>query len=177
MDNNQAMLVACHKINIADCLARIARGEDRRDAALLTSCFWPGAMIDFGIFRAPFEEYLGFVVPGDPSILLTCHTLGQSLIEIDGVNAQCETHLSSYHRVASTDGDIDMTIGGRYLDTLECRQGEWRVIKRTLIYDWIRHDGASADFSQGVLGTPFLEGNYVGSTDADPSNDFIGVKP
>jgi hypothetical protein len=35
---------------IRDCIARLARGEDRRDARLIAGSFWPDATIDLGMF-------------------------------------------------------------------------------------------------------------------------------
>jgi hypothetical protein len=47
--------------------------------------------------------------------------------------------------------------GGRYLDELEKRDGEWRISKRSYIADWIHHfpDGMAAiensDFALNIL--------------------------
>src|SRR5436309_1924167 len=62
---------------IRDCIAKLARGEDRRDARLITGCFWPDATVDLGIFAGSFDEYLALVVPGSPTIPVTQHVLGQ----------------------------------------------------------------------------------------------------
>ena len=35
---------------IRSCLARLARGEDRRNAELVSGSFWPQAIIDQGVF-------------------------------------------------------------------------------------------------------------------------------
>jgi hypothetical protein len=35
---------------IRDCIARLARGEDRRDAELIRASFWPDAAVDLGVF-------------------------------------------------------------------------------------------------------------------------------
>ena len=52
--------------SIRRCIARLARGEDRRDAELLRASFWPDATVDFGnksvvnekvkLFHRPFKE-------------------------------------------------------------------------------------------------------------------------
>jgi SnoaL-like domain len=36
---------------IRDCLARVARGEDRRDAVLLSSAYWPDAITAYSSAR------------------------------------------------------------------------------------------------------------------------------
>jgi hypothetical protein len=47
---------------IRNCIARLARGEDRRDTGLIGGSFWPEAAIDLGMFAGSFDEYLAWVV-------------------------------------------------------------------------------------------------------------------
>lgn len=158
---------------IRDRLARLARGEDRRDATLIRACFWPDAAVDLGIFTGSFDEYLAWVVPGAPSIPVTLHTLGQSLIELDGGSARVETHVTAYHRIDMGGQERDVVIGGRYLDRMEKRGAEWRIAHRTMLYDWTRDCGPSVDWSQGLLGMPFLGSHSVGSARGDHSETFF----
>jgi len=154
---------------IRDCLARLARGEDRRDAALITSAYGPDATDDHGIFVGTFQEYLAWVVPGAPAVLVTLHTLGQSLIDLRGDSAMVETHVTSYHRINMGSEERDLVIGGRYLDRMEKRNQDWRIAKRTMLYDWLTDFGRSADWSQGLLGMPFLVPHSIGSARGDHS--------
>ena len=64
-------------------------------------------------------------------------------------------------------------IGGRYLDRLEQRNGEWRIVERTMLYDWFQDFGLSADWSQGVMGMPFSGEHYTGRAVADFSEVFF----
>ncbi|MCK9563131.1 MAG: nuclear transport factor 2 family protein [Bacteroidales bacterium] len=159
--------------DIVDCIARLARGEDRREADTLKACFWPDATIDFGVFVGPFDQYLSWVVPGDPALPVTLHTLGQTVIELGEDEALAETHVISYHRVVTDGGDRDTAIGGRYLDRLENRGGEWRIAQRTMLYDWFRDFGEAVDWSQGVMGMPFSADHYTGRGDGDFSQTFF----
>lgn len=162
---------------IRDCLARLARGEDRRDAALVSGAYWPDAVDDHGIFVGGRPEYLAWVVPGAAAITVTSHVLGQTLLDLRGDEARAETHVTAYHRVDLGEQEHDIVIGGRYLDRLERRDGEWRIAHRTMLYDWLREDGESVDWSQGVLGMPFLGDNYVGRANGDRSVTFFGADP
>ena len=155
--------------SIRDCLARVARGEDRRDAELLSSAYWADATDDHGIFVGTFKEYLAWVVPGAPAVLLTMHTLGQSLIDLRGESALVETHVTAYHRIDMGAEERDLVIGGRYLDNMEKRSQEWRIAKRTMLYDWVQDTGQSVDWSKGLLGMPFLTTHSVGATTRDHS--------
>jgi SnoaL-like domain len=158
---------------IRDVITRVARGEDRRHAGLLKSAFWPDARIDLAVFEGSFDDYFGWVVPGADSILNTLHTLGQSMIALRGDAAKVETHVTSYHRVNTGSEERDTVIGGRYLDTLAKRYGEWRIAARVMLYDWFRDDGVSVDWSQGVMGMPFLAGHYTGRANGDYSGAWF----
>ncbi|MFZ2178248.1 MAG: nuclear transport factor 2 family protein [Rhodococcus sp. (in: high G+C Gram-positive bacteria)] len=158
---------------IRHCITRVARGEDRRDAALISASFWPDSAIDFGIFAGSFPEYLDYVVPGSPAIPVTAHTLGQTWIDLDGDVASTETHVVAYHRVDMGAEERDTVIGARYLDRLEKREGEWRIAKRTMLYDWFQDQGVSVDISQGVMGMAFSGNHYAGRAVGDHSEEFF----
>lgn len=162
------------RAKVRDCIERLARGEDRRSAEIITACFWPDAKVDLGIFLGSFDEYLAYVVPGADSIPVTLHTLGQSLIELDGDTARVESHVTSYHRVDMGEEERDLVLGGRYLDRLEKREGEWRIAARTMLYDWSSDYGRSVDWSQGMMGMPFLTDHSIGAANGDYSETFFG---
>ncbi|GFE90688.1 hypothetical protein GCM10011488_56420 [Steroidobacter agaridevorans] len=170
MDDIQTLL---DREQIRDCIARLARGEDRRDAELIKCCYWQEAKLDFGIFTGSLAEYQAWVVPGSPAVPLTLHTLGQSLIELHADSAAVETHVTSYHRIDMGEQHRDVVIGGRYLDRLEQRGAEWRIVQRTMIYDWVSDYGQSADWSKGLMGTPFKTKHSVGAARGDFSETFF----
>lgn len=163
---------------IRHCLATLARGEDRRNAALISSAYWPDSITDYGVFQGDFDAYLAWVVPGADAITNTQHVLGQSFIEFTGVDAaSCETQVISYHRVDYGGGDEhDTCIGGRYLDKLERRDGEWRIAARTMLYDWFQDWGSAIDWSQGVMGLPFSAPHFPGRARGDWSEVFFGQR-
>ena len=167
-------MVAREKIR--DCIGRVARGEDRRDAALIGAAFWPDAATDFGLFSGTFDEYLAWVVPGSPALPDTQHFLGQSVIELDGNLAHAETHVISYHRVDMGEEHRDICIGGRYLDRMERRGGQWRIADRTMLYDWSQDIGRSIDWSQGLMGAPLSAEYFSGRAVGDYSEIFFGKR-
>ena len=162
---------------IRNCIARLARGEDRRDAALIGSAYWSDATIDFGVFLGTYDEYLAWVVPGDPALPCTLHMLGQSHIELKGETALAETLVLSYHRVDPGGAHQDTAIGGRYLDTMEKRGGEWRIAKRIMLYDFYQDWGPAIDWAQGVMGMPFSHEHFSGRGNGDYSEVFFGKRP
>ncbi len=68
----------------------------------------------------------------------------------------------------------DTCVGGRYLDRLERRDGEWRISARAMLYDWYQDWGRSIDWSQGVMGLPFSHERYSGRSMGDFSEIFFG---
>jgi SnoaL-like domain len=159
---------------IRDCIARLARGEDRRDAELIRASYWPDSTTDYGVFVGSFDQYLAWVVPGSSAIPVTQHVLGQSVINLKGDTARVETHVTSYHRINMGQEERDTVIGGRYLDRLEQRGGEWRIAHRVMLYDWFQDFGMSVDWSKGVMGLPFSAGHYTGRAVGDYSETFFG---
>lgn len=161
---------------VRECIVRLARGEDRRDGEQIRACYWPDSTTDYGMFVGSFDEYFAWVIPGSPAIPVTQHVLGQSLTELQDDTALVETQVISYHRVNMGTEERDTTIGGRYLDRLEKRVGEWRIAQRTMLYDWFQDFGVSVDWSQGVMGMPFSAGHYTGRAVGDYSEIFFGKK-
>jgi len=169
----QELTALIDRDRIRDCVARLARGEDRRDAESIGDCFWPDANVDLGVFVGSFAEYLAWVVPGAPSIPVTLHTLGQSIIELRGDVAAVETHVTAYHRIDMGGQERDIVLGGRYLDRMEKRDGHWRIVHRTMLYDWLSDYGKSADWTQGLLGMPFVNQHAIGRARGDYSEVFF----
>jgi SnoaL-like domain len=171
MDAELRALVERDKIR--DCLVRLARGEDRRDAALISGAYWPDSVTDYGVFAGNFDEYLAWVVPGAEAIPCTQHVLGQSFIELEGENAKVETQVISYHRVNFGTEERDTVVGGRYLDVLEKRGAVWRIASRVMLYDWYQDLGVAIDWSKGVMGMPFSAEHFAGRANGDYSVTFF----
>lgn len=165
---------------IRQCLERLARGEDRRDAGMITASLWLDSVTDYGVFRGTFDEYLAWVVPGADAITNTQHVLGQSYIELDDDTAKVETQVVSYHRVnmgpENGGEERDTCIGGRYLDRFEKRDGDWRIAERTMLYDWYQDWGVSIDWSQGVMGLPLSQEWFSGRARGDYSERFFAAE-
>jgi hypothetical protein len=158
---------------IRSCLARLARGEDRRNTELIAGSYWPQAVVDHGIFTGTFDEYLAWVVPGSPDIAVTQHLLGQSVIDLYTDTALVEAHVLAYHRVAAESAHRDTVIGGRYLDWMDKVCNEWRISRRTMVYDWVQDLGESVNWTTGLMGMPFDANRYAGRAARDYSEGFF----
>ena len=172
MDEDLKALLAREAVR--QCIVRLARGEDRRNGEMIKASYWPDSVTDYGVFQGSFDEYYAWVIPGADAITNTQHVLGQTFTELDGDTAKAETHVVSYHRVDYGGGDEhDTCIGGRYLDVLEKRDGEWRIASRVMLYDWYQDWGKSIDWSQGVMGLPFSAEHFSGRANGDFSVNFF----
>lgn len=141
---------------IRDCLMRYARAIDRMDRALLEKVYWPEATDDHGSFSGTAAEFIDWVFPVLAAMEQTSHKLENILIELNGDDARTETYFEAYHRVPREGSEpCDMVVGGRYVDWLQCRDGEWRIRSRTVIYDWMREYPDSADWSKPLTGSHF----------------------
>jgi hypothetical protein len=60
-------------------------------------------------------------------------------------------------RVAASEGksERDNTVALRYIDDLERRNGEWRILRRVCVYEWTRTDDVPDGWS---LPANFLRG-------------------
>lgn len=172
-DNTDELKTLLDERGVRKCIEHLARGEDRRDAAMISAAYWPDSVTDYGVFRGSFDEYLAWVVPGSPAIPCTQHVLGQSFITLAGDTAKVETQVVSYHRVNMGTEERDTVVGGRYLDVVEKRGGEWRIASRTMLYDWYHDFGVANDFSQGVMGLPFSAAHFSGRAHGDYSEQFF----
>jgi hypothetical protein len=112
------------------------RAIDRMDPALMKTTYWPDATDDHGRYVGDAHGWCEVAVQSK-EILVSCnHHCSNVLIELDGDHARRETMfivVTSYK-----DGPKHQFLGGRYRDLCEKREGEWRVLNRTCIWDWNR---------------------------------------
>jgi hypothetical protein len=125
---------------ILDCLTRLARGMDRHDADLMTSAYHPDAVDDHGTFRGPAVEFIERVNGVDGTggshsgFLVHQHTLLNHSVDLDGDDAHAETYYLFAGELPAS-AEI-MLMGGRYVDHLTRRDGEWRILTRRVVPEW-----------------------------------------
>ncbi|WP_030517490.1 nuclear transport factor 2 family protein [Nocardia sp. NRRL WC-3656] len=120
--------------DILDCLTRFSRGMDRFDRALFLSAFHDDATIAAGDFvGGPAELY---------DWARAMHEQGQSATQHNLLNHTCDleadtAHTETYYLFAARNrDDSNWLAGGRYLDRLERRAGQWRIALRTNVIEW-----------------------------------------
>lgn len=143
---------------IRDVMSRYARAVDRLDPDALRDVYHPDAEDDHADYRGDVEGLIGYIrerTAGPPQIM---HFLGQCFIEFgDAGTAAVETLFMTAHTLGAEaarafgadipdDGTVQLNAWGRYVDRFEKRRGEWRIAKRTVIYE------ARRVTTEGLLG-------------------------
>ncbi|MCB2072349.1 MAG: nuclear transport factor 2 family protein [Novosphingobium sp.] len=138
---------------IKECLYRYSRGVDRLDADMVRSAYWPDCVDNHLSFTGNAEEFIAWSFESMRGMDQSQHFIANVLMTIRGNTADVESYFYGFHRINLPDGTKNDVIGaGRYIDTLEKRGDEWRIIKRKVVTDWFRQYPDSADWSQGMMG-------------------------
>lgn len=120
--------------DILDCLTRFCRGTDRFDRALFLSAFHDDATIAAGPFvGGPVALYDWAIPMHEAGQIATHHNMLNFTCDIAGDTAHTETY---YIFVGRNRDESVWTAGGRYIDRLERRDGEWRIALRTNLIEW-----------------------------------------
>lgn len=159
---------------IRDCLLRGALGNDLQDAALWKSAYWPDAYEDHAWYQGNAHAFVDETVPMLVNMMDEAwHQVGNMMIQVEGDHARAQTYYFSYCRLKLGDeGRRDLFAGGRYVDKLEKRNGEWRIIERFTKSDWVRNFEDSIDWSASSMNG--YVPNYTMRAPDDPVRRFFG---
>lgn len=137
--------------DIRDCIVRESRGRDRQDADQINSCWWPEGIDEHGAFLHPAELYAARANAGHAAHFnATSHNITNHVCELAGDVAYCESYVMG--GLAWKDG-VKTTIAlGRYIDQLEKRNGEWRILTRRCTIEMTADCDASWVNSDAVKG-------------------------
>lgn len=120
--------------DILDCLIRFSRGMDRFDREMFLSAFHNDAVIAAGPFVGGPEGLYDWAAElhahGQSA---THHNLLNHTCDIDGDVAHAETY---YLFVGRNRDETNWIAGGRYIDRLERRDGQWKIALRTNAIEW-----------------------------------------
>lgn len=131
------MQATIDRMDIMQVLARHSHGVDRCDAEVLRSCYWDDATVDYAGSSGGAHEVVTNIATNLRNMERTLHSIGNILIDVNGDAAKSQTYCTAYHLVDGPNGKpYDMVVGGRYLDTWEKRNGEWKMSHRLYVMDW-----------------------------------------
>lgn len=133
-------------------LERYCRGVDRCDAELISSCYHADSTDDHGLWKGPGIEFGPFCAETlRKHTSATQHKLGQSMIEVEGDTATCETYVVAYHRIENGDETLLDTAGARYVDRMQRRDGVWKIADRLVVVEWDRRERVERAFAPGTF--------------------------
>jgi SnoaL-like domain len=140
MANDARLQTLLDRQDISDCLTRFSRGMDRFDRDIYLSAFHDDAVIAAGPFVGSAADCWDWAIPMHrDGQVLTHHSLLNNSVEIDGDTAHSETYyqfVARNHPWEEGGGETVMLAGGRYIDRMERRGGEWKIALRTNIIEW-----------------------------------------
>jgi hypothetical protein len=149
------------------------RAVDRGDVATLRQLYHHDATDAHGAFSTgSAEDFLAEIAASRPYIRSMQHHVTTVNFAISGDNADGEIYTIATHTFIAGDRDVEVLIGGRYLDKYEKRDGTWKFIERTIVTDWARvNDPSLVDLSH-----PITRDTLKGSPDADdPSYRLLSL--
>lgn len=160
---------------IAEVLMTYCRALDRLDEEMLRSVFHPDSQHNHG-FVGPSSDPDAPSAPGKPGdfvayalqvlsqMAYTHHQLGNIYVEVEGNIAYTEAYFTAYERLrarsdpkagpGAAETEMDLFVGGRYLDKFEKRDGVWKIVRRTATTDWRRTEAPTSQ--EADLGNPAL---------------------
>jgi hypothetical protein len=150
---------------IYDCLVRTSRGNDRFDEALIVGSYHPDGLHELGENFIPGPHYGAYANDGHAAICdVNMHTVCMHSCEIDGDLAHAESYVIGLF--ADKGAETSRMIAGRYLDRLEKRGGEWKIVLRRTTVEVVMEGMARLPNGQTPSGSGYLKGSRDRS---DPS--------
>jgi hypothetical protein len=143
------------KLACADVIVSWGLYRDQQRWDELLSTFHPDGEIAVSWFRGPFAAFVEQCMGSGPSK----HLIMAPLVKVNGTRATAETSAVILVRQAIGGEDVDMTSRARFLDRLERRDGEWKILERAAVYEQDRLDPVvpSDAFARLMHGAPVAQ--------------------
>jgi 3-phenylpropionate/cinnamic acid dioxygenase small subunit len=139
---------------VVDVCVRYATALDRRDWALLRTCFTPEAQGDYGTGRLVqgYEAIEQMCHSALEPLAVSQHLLGNFTVEVAGDEASASCYLQAQHVRPGTMGGDNYIVAGTYTDRLVRTPDGWRIARRRLEVTWT--DGNPDVLHIEHIGTP-----------------------
>ncbi|ANI38961.1 nuclear transport factor 2 family protein [Mycolicibacterium vaccae] len=150
---------------------RYCRAVDRGDVDTLRRLYHAEAQDDHGGFSSgTANAFADRIAAARPYLRSMQHHVTTTNFAVDGEVAEGEIYTIATHTLAAGDRDVDVTVGGRYLDKYRKHDGQWRFVARAVVTDWARVE----DPSPRNLDHPITRDTAPGSPGPDdPSHSFF----
>lgn len=151
---SHAVALLVNKDEIRDVIMRYAQGTDRKDWALVRSCYHDDAYDDHGPYKGDADGLIEWMKMRHQTVETSMHFIGNTLIELDGDVAFAESYVITYQRLAAgsklsyalfeaddSEGEKEypqknLRTAARYVDRFERRtSGLWKIAHRIVAAD------------------------------------------
>jgi len=137
--------------DILDCVQRESRARDRQDVEQIAGCWWEDGVDEHGPSVTFAPDYPDKANRGHyTNFNMTSHNITNHICEIDGDKAYCENYVVG--GLFWLNGKTTTIAFGRYLDQLEKRNGEWRLVTRRCTIEMTADTDATWVYSQNIKG-------------------------
>lgn len=166
---------------IREVMSNYSRGIDRQDKALLLSCYHSDALDDHGMFCGGPEDFYDWTDPSHLRYFRTHqHIITNHSCSLAGSTAHTETY---WMFAGMTEGDGKLAVfGGRYIDRLEKRGGQWRIAARKCVLEWwgtpsdgmVTQESLAARAGVGIISKNRSDCSYERPLTVDPQR--VGMR-
>ena len=143
MNDEARLSAAADKVEIVEVAMRSHVCRDTGDWDGLKACFHADARITVSWFSGNAHEFIegsrnmmGGHHPGDSQK----HFAGNPRVALNGGRAVCEYYLTLHQRRWLDGYEFDFQTWSSVVDLFERREGAWRVLERTMVYEKDRMD-------------------------------------
>jgi hypothetical protein len=142
-DTDSAVQQLLDREAIRECMFRYCRGIDRCDEQALRSAYWPDATDQHGPYQGSASGFIDWALQKLQDCERAVHIISNLSITFHETSAAAvESYFQALQREPDAQGvQREVFLAGRYIDRFEKRNGEWRIAKRMVVYDWMRHLG------------------------------------
>jgi hypothetical protein len=125
--------------SIRETMYAYCRGIDRGDEAALRSAYWPDATDQHGAYNGDAAGFIDAAIKIRAKGQRMIHQVTNISIILKGHQAAVESYFQAFQCDTDAEGNPRETfLCGRYVDRFEKRGSDWRVLARTVVYDWMK---------------------------------------
>lgn len=146
---------------IEECLLRYVRGVDRKNWDLVRAAYHPDSYDDHGNYKGGIDGFIESLINRHATIEQSLHLVSNLSIEFGGPDSALAESYFIVHQRVSPEGAaayasltrgvplapgqaVETEVVGRYVDRMERRDGAWRILRRTVVYEVYRATPAPA---------------------------------
>lgn len=147
--NQEVLQQVADKSAITEVIYTYGDCVDRGDFGGVLQCFHPDGTFQYlqDGTPLPVREFFESQADAGAGMRETMHHTMNVLIKVDGDSARAQSYVLAHHWLPGdcppypplfpqTGREYGVLLGARYQDRFERRDGEWKILQRTLHFEW-----------------------------------------